>query len=110
LLVASGDAILLWDVTTGKRLGLPLRHPKMVTHVAIHPDGNRFVTACADGMLRAWDFPTAARGEANHLVDWIEVLTGRKLSDSGALEEIDAAKLVERRVALERRGPEPFHP
>jgi eukaryotic-like serine/threonine-protein kinase len=54
------DAARLWDLDTGKPLGLPLRHLGAVVAVAFSPDGRVALTGSADGTARLWD---AATGE-----------------------------------------------
>ena len=48
----------LWDVASGTRTGLPLRHADGVSHAAFSPDGKRVVTASEDGTACVWDAQT----------------------------------------------------
>ncbi|MCI0682578.1 MAG: serine/threonine protein kinase [Gemmataceae bacterium] len=105
--VASGAAVYCWDVATGRRLGPPLRHPDAVTHLAISPDGRRLATACADRSVRFWDVLQPAVGNVADIKAWVEALTGRQLDDDGAIHEIDATALRDRRRGLEASA-EPF--
>jgi dipeptidyl aminopeptidase/acylaminoacyl peptidase len=48
----------LWDATTGKTLGEPMKHGGGVYSAHFSPDGQRVVTTCEDGMARLWDAKT----------------------------------------------------
>lgn len=48
----------IWDVSSGARLGLPLRHSDGVSHAAFSPDGAHVVTASEDGTACVWDVQT----------------------------------------------------
>jgi WD40 repeat protein len=61
-LVAQGDRVLsasadgsvkLWQLSTAPPSG-PLAHPGVVSALALHPDGSRFVTGCDDKLVRLW--------------------------------------------------------
>lgn len=106
--VASGNVLYLWDIATGKRLGPALRHPDLVTHLAASPDGKRLATACADRSVRFWDVVLPASASAADNTAWVEALTGRELTDTGTLHEIDADTLQNLRHSLETLGVEPF--
>ena len=78
-LVASDrrGSIHWWDIATGRRLAAPWRgHRKAIWRLAMHPDGERFITAADDGKVRLWDtqsmkraceigFPSFDRGQKN---------------------------------------------
>ncbi len=51
-------AARVWDLTTGKPVGLGLPHPNSIDSVEFSPDGKRLLTACRDGMVRVWDRQT----------------------------------------------------
>ena len=51
----------LWDVTTGRRIGLPLVHPGVVFAESFSPDGKTLVTGCLDGGVRLWDVASGKR-------------------------------------------------
>ena len=48
----------LWDATTGRPLGEPMRHADAVTNVAFSSDGSKVATASNDGTARLWDATT----------------------------------------------------
>jgi hypothetical protein len=61
-MLASGGmdgTVRLWDVTTGRSLGEPLRHPSAVWDLAFSPDGRRLVTGSGapdhPSEVRLWD-------------------------------------------------------
>jgi WD40 repeat protein len=61
LLMASrlGKSAQLWDLATGKPVGLPIKHPDWVMAVAFRPDGKVAAIGCKDGTARLWDALTA---------------------------------------------------
>jgi hypothetical protein len=52
---ADGLTIRLWDVTTGKPLGEPLRGHAEVRSVSFSPDGKTLATGSNIGTIRLWD-------------------------------------------------------
>src|SRR5206468_8286532 len=58
----------IWDVDTGKLIGLPLLHSDGVRAVAFSPDGNFALTAGFDNTVRIWEVATGRRqGSPLHL-------------------------------------------
>ena len=55
--------ILLWDLTTGKRLCPPEGHQRAIGSLAFSPDGKTLATGSWDETLRLWD---AASGKELH--------------------------------------------
>jgi WD40 repeat protein/tRNA A-37 threonylcarbamoyl transferase component Bud32 len=108
IIVATGDGVCVWDMATGKRLGPTHRQREPLTQIAVHPSGTGYATARADRFVRVFDIPSAAVGEPRRLTQWVEALTGRTLSDAGAMIEIDPGTLMDRRRILRGGGQEPF--
>src|SRR5262249_37609921 len=57
--------VQLWDVSTGRPLGEPLRHPQEVGHMVFRAEGKTLLTQCsdkdtitADCTARHWDVAT----------------------------------------------------
>jgi WD40 repeat protein/tetratricopeptide (TPR) repeat protein len=48
----------LWDTTTGRPLGLPMRHQNAVQAVAFSPDGKTVLTGSRDKTARLWEAAT----------------------------------------------------
>ncbi|MFV1967782.1 MAG: WD40 repeat domain-containing serine/threonine protein kinase [Pirellulaceae bacterium] len=48
----------LWDVETGQRCGVPMKHDGTVWYGSFSPDGDRVVTASEDTTARVWDAKT----------------------------------------------------
>jgi WD40 repeat protein len=57
LLARAGDdrSIHVWDVWTGKEVGLFTGHRGMVVTLNFSPDGRRLVSGCADSTALVWD-------------------------------------------------------
>jgi WD40 repeat protein len=52
------EIVRLWDVATGRPLGLPLSHSRKVESVDFSADGELIVTASEDGAARVWQVRT----------------------------------------------------
>jgi WD40 repeat protein len=50
-----GDAIVVWELKTGKRIRTYLSGRESMTAMAVSPDGRRFATAHEGGAIRFWD-------------------------------------------------------
>jgi len=64
LLVAGDSAARIFDATTGKPVGEPLRQAGLVWSAAFSPDGRRIATVASDGTAQLWDASTGAPGPA----------------------------------------------
>src|SRR5262249_9684269 len=57
-LTASARRVQVWNLDTGKELGLALEHPAEVLDLATGPARQGLLTSCADRMVRLWDLKT----------------------------------------------------
>jgi WD40 repeat protein/serine/threonine protein kinase len=112
LLTASLDGIArFWDAGSGKSLGPTLVHPEGVRTVAFDRDGRRAATGGRDGAVRQWRLPPPPlEGSPERIRLWAEVLTGIGLDLQGAVHELSAEDLAERRRRLMELGGPPRIP
>jgi hypothetical protein len=61
ILLTRGDSstVRMWDATTAKPIGGPMRHPTFVTGMRFCPDGETLLTWDYSNKLRLWDVKTA---------------------------------------------------
>ena len=52
---SSDNTARLWDATSGKPIGEPMKHENGVMSAQFSPDGQRVVTASGDKTARLWD-------------------------------------------------------
>jgi hypothetical protein len=67
VVTASKDgAARIWDASTGKPIGKPMKHGRQIVSAQFSPDGQRVVTASSDKTARVWDavFHFAPSGDA----------------------------------------------
>lgn len=59
IVTASQDkTVRLWDVGTGKQIGLPIQHDSAAYRAIFSPDGTRILTTSGDGKVRLWQVET----------------------------------------------------
>ena len=72
-LVSGGldDRIMLWDLTTGERLGILTGHSKPINCLATSPDGKTLISCSDDDTIKIWQLPNGAmlRSLAGHSRD-----------------------------------------
>jgi WD40 repeat protein len=111
LLTISSKAgnVRLWNLDTGLPLSRPILLPGAVWFAQFSPDGQRIVTAGADGLARVIPVPYGGAGDA---VDWLpslaEAVGGYTIDATGALAEVAdrGSRLATFRMeAAERRDP-----
>jgi WD40 repeat protein len=98
----------VWEADTGWPVGPPLHHPDIVDAVAISPDGTMLATGCDDKVARLWKFPQPLDWAPERIQLWIEVTTGMTLTESDAVQSLDAAAWRAKRKQLDKLGGPPF--
>jgi WD40 repeat protein len=96
----------LWDTTTGKPMGPPLKHGGPVRLVTFR-SGNSVQTASDDRTVRTWELPLPVTGDVERIVLWIQVLTGLELDTDNVVEALDPPTWLQRRQRLEELGGPP---
>ena len=55
LTYSSGDAIYLWDLSTGEHINTFTGHTAMINSVVYSPDGKTVASGSLDGSILLWD-------------------------------------------------------
>jgi WD40 repeat protein len=96
----------VWDAATTEAVTPLLRHTNDIRWVCITPN-NRLITASDPNLLRAWDLkPTTLPVDV--IADYAKLLSGRRLSPSGALLPLRALELADLASSLRTKAPELF--
>src|SRR5260370_32445119 len=86
----------LWDRATGRPTGPPLPHRGQVLAVACSPDGRYVLTGGYYPDAWLWKIPAPVEGDADQIVLWTQVLTGRELTSDGAARDLDVSTWQQR--------------
>lgn len=97
----------IWDTITGAPVTPPLLHRDRVDHASFTQDGRILFTASADGTTRLWDFTPDAR-PIEDIALLAQLLSGRRLDNTGSLVAVSAPKLAEYWDSLREKYPQQF--
>lgn len=97
----------IWDTFTGAPITPPLVHRDRVDHASFTQDGRILFTASADGTTRLWDFTPDAR-PIDDIAQLAQLISGRRLDNTGSLVAVSATKLAENWDALRQKYPQQF--
>ncbi len=97
----------IWDTFTGAPVTPPLLHRDRVDHASFTQDGRILFTASADGTTRLWDFTPDAR-PIEDIALLAQLLSGRRLDNTGSLVAVSAPKLAEYWDSLREKYPLQF--
>ncbi|MCD6049416.1 MAG: repeat-containing protein [Verrucomicrobia bacterium] len=97
----------IWDTYTGAPVTPPLLHRDRVDHASFTQDGRILFTASADGTTRLWDFTPDAR-PIDDIAPLAQLLSGRRLDNTGSLVPVSATRLAENWDTLRQKYPQQF--
>ena len=99
LLVTAGadNSARLWFCRTSHPVGPGLAHRERVSAVALSPDGRTLATASDDKMAKLWAMPTLVTEVPEHLVGWVQALTGLELDENNSVRVLPADEWQARR-------------
>ena len=107
---SSDNTARIWESDTGKAIGGPLQHENRVVSAAFSPDGRRVLTASWDHTARLWDIflPLKSRAETEALASLAELVAGRWVTESSAVEPIgdreSRVRALRQYLEADRRG------
>ena len=76
--------VRLWDVATGKTLGVPVNLDGMYP-VAASSKGRTFAVAGSGGRVALWNEPEPLEGKVERIRLWVELLSGMELDSRGVV-------------------------
>ncbi len=83
-------SVRLWDVETGRQLGLIGTHPQFALEVAFSPDGARVASIGKEGLLCIWNIHT---GEQEHELKASPPYDGMNITGVTGISEAQRASL-----------------
>lgn len=93
-LTASDDRTArLWDVRTGKSLGVPFVHPVSVRNAVFSPDNSTILTGGTDDTARLWTRTESLAGSLIQIQAWVGMITGLKLDSRGVARPLDPGEM-----------------
>ena len=85
-----------------------MTHQGIVFAVAFSPDGTTVITGCWDGTARFWDVATERLpDDLERVANWVEVLTGLTLDESGSIQILDNPAWLRGREKVKQQGGPP---
>jgi WD40 repeat protein len=85
-----------------------MTHQGIVMAVAFSPDGTTVITGSWDGTARFWDVATELLpDDLERVANWVEVLTGLTLDESGSIQVLDNAAWLRGQEKVKQRGGPP---
>ena len=94
----------VWDVSTGKRIRRVDQHSGEVWKLDFSPDNRRLLSASADGSVNIVELPPVHDVIPDWLPDLAEVVAGKRIRETGAIEKVDregmmTIEAIQQRVA-----------
>lgn len=102
-------AVRLWDVATGKLLGVPVNLDGMYP-VAASSKSRRFAVAGSGGRVAMWNEPEPLEGKVERIRLWVELLSGMELDSRGAVSALSPEALGRHQQQLDAAGGPPAIP
>ncbi|MDD5322792.1 MAG: WD40 repeat domain-containing protein [Methylococcales bacterium] len=87
--VSEDNSARLWNAMSGKPLSDVLTHQDGVWSAHFSPDGTRVLTTSGDKSARLWDAFPVSSGNIELLAVLAESIAGNKLSELGAIENLE---------------------
>jgi WD40 repeat protein/tRNA A-37 threonylcarbamoyl transferase component Bud32 len=114
VLTASRDnTAQFWDAATCQPLGPPLRLRAWIRAADFSPDGRTVLIGAGGsisdqaGEARLWMVPQFMEGDADRIILWATVVTGKELDPDGMIHELDMPTWREYRRRLGLQGGDP---
>ncbi len=92
--------LLIWEVSTGKRLFRAQQHSERIWTVGFSSDSKRLLSCSGDGTVKIFDFPPVHDEIPEWLPELAELVAKRRINDSGAVEVTDGTGLEELRARI----------
>jgi WD40 repeat protein len=96
----------LWESATGKPIGPSLTLDGQI-FVKFSKDG-KHVLADTNKMVCSWQIPEPVPGSAERIELWVQVITGKELSESGRTGNLASTTWLARRAQLQALGGAPL--
>jgi WD40 repeat protein len=101
LATVAGSVIRLWDAVRSQPISFPMENADVPRYVSFTPDGQRLL-AVSNREARIWDVASVTEEDVPLLAEVAEVVSGRRITDLGALEPLPGvtARLAQLREFL----------